>query len=426
MANTATKKITEEEKLKNAYNSAFAANAEEDPAKAVWDSLSYGYGQKAENINQSYDKAISQQDTSLLKRGMQRSSAGMQSLANLQTERNKALASNYDAMIADYNTRLSEMKDKEREQANWERSFEEGQRQFNENNALQKEQLGETKTQNEWQRNFQQEQADIAQKNTEWTQNFQKEQADIEQANTLWNQNFQKEQADIAQANTEWNQNFQKEQALINQANTEWEQQYKQNEAEANRANTEWEQRYREAEAARDQRNTEWNQNYQQQQADIAQENTLWNQNFQNEQFNYTKEKDATDLAYNREKDAEATRQWEAEFGETQKQNEISNRQNDIELAYNYVVSAAENGNDVTDELLERAGLSRSDFEALKKKSNVSSGGNTYNPDKDKGNTEEKPNQSTFESELDEDDVIIKPATTYQLVNRLAKDILNR
>ena len=114
MATNNKKKTNEVENLKSQYDPSLADSTNEDPAKSLWDSLSYGYGKKADEINKSYDKAISQQDNAMLKRGMGRSSYAAQSMANLNTERVNALASNEDAMIADWQNRLTEMQEAEK------------------------------------------------------------------------------------------------------------------------------------------------------------------------------------------------------------------------------------------------------------------------------------------------------------------------
>lgn len=79
----------------------------------LWDSLSYSYGKKGESLGKEYDKAVSQQDRALLGRGMQRSSAGMSTLAGLRNQKAKALDDNNSQLIADYENRLQTLREAE-------------------------------------------------------------------------------------------------------------------------------------------------------------------------------------------------------------------------------------------------------------------------------------------------------------------------
>lgn len=79
----------------------------------LWDSLNYSYGKKGEQLSSEYNKAISQQDRALLSRGMQRSSAGMSTLAGLRNQRTKALDDNQSQLISTYEDRIQAVKDAE-------------------------------------------------------------------------------------------------------------------------------------------------------------------------------------------------------------------------------------------------------------------------------------------------------------------------
>lgn len=226
----------------------------------LWDSLSYTYGRQTDQSNESFNKAITQQDRNLLQRGMQRSSYGMQTLGDLQNQKIKAQNDIGYAKIADYENRLFQLEQQEKADEQWERQFAEGQRQFN-------EQMG-----------FQQSEAERNQRNTEWTQAFQQSEAARDQANTVWNQNFQQGQADREQGN--------------------WEKQFA----------------------------------------------------FSQEQWNTQKE------------------QWDKEFGYQQ-------MSDDQKLSYNYVAQIIANGNDPSDDLLKRAGLSREDANAMKAQAQSGGGG---------------------------------------------------
>ena len=107
----------------------------------LWDSLSYNYGKKGEQLESEYNKAISQQDRALLGRGMQRSSAGMSTLAGLRNQRTKALDDNNSQLISTYEDRLQAIKDAEDARAY----------QTSEREAQQEWQAGQTKLAQEFQ-----------------------------------------------------------------------------------------------------------------------------------------------------------------------------------------------------------------------------------------------------------------------------------
>lgn len=104
----------------------------------LWDSLNYSYGKKGERLAQEYDKARATADRQMQSRGMQRSSYGAQTLANMDKQKIDALDDNQSAMIADYESRLQDIEAQELAQSNWERQFAEGQRQFNEGQNFQR------------------------------------------------------------------------------------------------------------------------------------------------------------------------------------------------------------------------------------------------------------------------------------------------
>lgn len=114
----------------------------------LWDSLSHSYGKKQEEIDKSYDKAYSAADRQLLGRGMQRSSYGAQTLANINKQRADAQGQNYDDLIADFENRLTQAEQQEAENAFREKQFEESVRQFNAAQEL-------TRTENALNRAFQ-------------------------------------------------------------------------------------------------------------------------------------------------------------------------------------------------------------------------------------------------------------------------------
>lgn len=107
----------------------------------LYDSLSYTYGKRGEDIEKQYNKLTSQTNNSLLSRGMQRSSYGAQTAANIGKQMVDALGQNASDLIADYENRLYQVEQDEREQANWEKQYQESIRQHNEEMAERKRQF---------------------------------------------------------------------------------------------------------------------------------------------------------------------------------------------------------------------------------------------------------------------------------------------
>ena len=250
-----------------------------DRSQRLYDSLNYSYDKKGEKLSKQYDQAKSSADNQLLSRGMQRSSYGMQTLANIDKQKLDALDDNYNTMIADYENRLMDLEQQDIANEQWERQFAEGQRQYDTNLA------------------FQQKEADRAQQNTVWNQNFQQAEADRAQANTAWQQGFNERQYADSRADNAWNQAFTEKQYADSRADTAW------------------------------------NQAFQTQQAQLAAD------------------------------------QWEREYASGQSST-------DRQIALNNLYQIAAQGNDPTDALLQQAGLSRADFNAMKAQM-VASGGAT-------------------------------------------------
>lgn len=108
-----------------------------DKRQRLWDSLDYSYGVKADRSDEQFRQAYSQADRQMLGRGMQRSSYGAQTLANLDQQRLRARNDIESEKIADYENRLQDVEQQEQQQANWQAQFDEGVRQFNTNFAYQ-------------------------------------------------------------------------------------------------------------------------------------------------------------------------------------------------------------------------------------------------------------------------------------------------
>lgn len=129
----------------------------------IWEAMDYGYGKKREALEQNYAKSYSAADRQLLSRGMQRSSYGAQTLANINQERDKALGDVWSEQIADYQNRLTDQEDKEWQRAFQERQLEQNQNQFELN-------LAENARQHDEGLAFQKEQAAVSR--DQWQQQF--------------------------------------------------------------------------------------------------------------------------------------------------------------------------------------------------------------------------------------------------------------
>jgi len=103
----------------------------------LWDSLNYTYGTQIDESNRSYAKAYSDADRQMLGRGMQRSSYGSQTLANINQQKLNAANNITSQKIADYENRLNTLEQQEQEQANWEKQFEWQQKSADQQIALQ-------------------------------------------------------------------------------------------------------------------------------------------------------------------------------------------------------------------------------------------------------------------------------------------------
>ena len=136
----------------------------------LWDSMNYSYGQKLEQSNASYDKAISQNDRAMLARGMQRSSLSAQTRAGLMNQKIDAEQRIESEKIADYENRLYQIERDEIEDAFKNKQFDEGVRQFNENLDFQKYQAEAEQQRFDIQQAFQEKQ--WAAQQEQWKQEF--------------------------------------------------------------------------------------------------------------------------------------------------------------------------------------------------------------------------------------------------------------
>lgn len=172
----------------------------------LWDSLNYSYGKKRENSDEQFRQAYSQADRQMLSRGMQRSSYGAQTLANLDKQRVDAQNGIYDNQIADYENRLYQLERDEKADDQWERQFAEGQRQYNENLGFQRERAAAQD--NQWQQSFNYQQGRDAEADRQWQKAFDAQQAQQAEANRQWQQTFNYQQSRDTVSDQQWQKAF--------------------------------------------------------------------------------------------------------------------------------------------------------------------------------------------------------------------------
>lgn len=173
-----------------------------------------------------------------------------------------------------------------------------------------------------------------------------------------WNKEFQNKQYEANRADTAWQQNFQTQQYADTRADAERNWNFTQQQYADQRADAAWQQGFQERQYADQRADTAWNQAFQQQQYEANRADTAWQQEFSQKQF-----------------DAQLA-QWDKEFNYTKMSDEQK-------IAYNYIAAAAANGGDVSDALLAQAGISRADYNAMKKQASASAAKNpkpTNNP----------------------------------------------
>jgi len=130
---------------------------------------------------------------------------------------------------------------------------------------------------------------------------------------------------------------------------------------------------------------------YQKQATDL--EESAANRALQKEQFQATQDYNYAKLAQQKElteaqmaqnqtqfdiQQAFSEKQWEAQQAQWREEFDYNKMTDAQKIAYNYIVAAAEQGGDVSDELLARAGISREDYNAMKKQASSGGGGGSY------------------------------------------------
>lgn len=97
----------------------------------LWDAFNFIYGQQRRaSVEQSLNQ-ISQKARNDLSRGMQRSSYGAATEANMRNKMVEAQNDIYSQQLAAYEQALLNVEQQEREQENWQKEFDENVRQFN-------------------------------------------------------------------------------------------------------------------------------------------------------------------------------------------------------------------------------------------------------------------------------------------------------
>ena len=155
---------------------------------------------------------------------------------------------------------------------------------------------------------------------------------------------------------------------------------------QANQDAQKWQQDFNERQFNADQAAQAWNQGFQTKQFEANQAAQKWQQDFNERQFNADQAAQAWQQAYkDRAFDAEqaaqawqqdfSERQWQAQLDQWNKEFNYTQMSDEQKINYNYVTYSLQNGNDVSDEMLRKAGLSREDYNAMKSQAAASGGG---------------------------------------------------
>ena len=122
------------------------------------------------------------------------------------------------------------------------------------------------------------------------------------------------------------------------------------------------------------------NQRYEQQYAD-QRADTAWSQNMQTQQFEYQKQQAAEQMAYQKERDAIADayneRAWQAQQDQWKQEFDYNSKSNEQKMAFDIVTAALAAGNDADDATLARAGITRAEYNSMKKKASSGKKGTT-------------------------------------------------
>lgn len=354
----------------------------------LYDSLSYTYGKKGERISSEYDKAKSAADRQSLSRGMQRSYYAGQTSANIDKQKIDALDDNESALIADYENRLLAAEQQEAANDQWERQFAAGredaawnkefqQKQFDYNRDLNDrnftyQQERDRAADNQWQltfdagredaawnRGMQEKQYAAQRSDAAYNRQFNERQYADQRSDTAWQQRFQTQQYSDQRADVDWNRQFQTQQYADQRADVAWQQRFQSRQYEDQRADVAWNQEFNERQFAAQRADVAWNQAFQSQQYADQRSDVAYNRAFNEQQYADQR----ADVAYNREFNE---RQLEAQQEQWREQFDYNRMSDEQRLNYNWVTYSLQNGNDVSDDMLERAGLSRDDYNRMR------------------------------------------------------------
>lgn len=284
----------------------------QDSRTRLWQSLKQGYDYEKENTDKEYTSAYKTADLQAQSRGMGRSSYNNQTLANINTQKAKALENIDNRLIADYQNRIGQLEQQEKEDERWERQF-----------ASQQEQQA-------WERQYQEGRAKA--QDEQWEKSFGYQQGRDKTADEQWLKSFEAQQAQQA-----------------------------------------WQQAYQEGRATAE--DEQWAKAFEAQQAQQA-----WQQAFSEKQFASEAEQQAWQRAF-------SEKQWEAQQDQWKQEFDYTKMSTQQKLSFEVLMTAAQQGKDVSDELLKSCGISRQDYDAMKKKAAASGGKKPTTPTGDPTDT---------------------------------------
>jgi len=391
----------------------------QDAKTRLWQSLNYSYGKQRDESDKSFDRNISQQDNAALARGMGRSSYNEQIRANLLNDKTKAQNDIYAAQIADYQSRIGQLEQQEKEDERWERQYADQRADTAWNQGFQQSQLDWQKSQADQQMAYQKERDAIADA-------FNEKQFQANRSDTAWNQNMQTQQFDWQKNQAEQQLAYQRERDAIGDALNE-------RQFQANREDTAWSQNMQSQQF-------DWQKNQADQQLAYQRErdavgdalnerqfqanraDTAWSQNMQSQQFDWQRGQAEQQMAYQKERDAIADayneRQWQAQQDQWRQEFDYNAKTNEQKIAFDIVTAALAAGNDADDATLAKAGISRAEYNSMKKK--ASSGGKGSIPDWKKAGY---PSKEAYEAaqalakSITDQNVEVEPNNTNPLYN---------
>jgi len=391
---------------------------QQDSRTRLWQSLKYGYDKQQRDSDKAYDKLISQSNNQALSRGMGRSSYALQTAANLGKEKVNAQNDINAALIAAYQGKIGDIEQQEKDDERWERQFAESQRQFNEQMGFQQKES--ERTQSNWEKEYA-----AGREDTAWNRQFQQSQMDYQKqrdviADQQWqkqydeqlrqfneNMAYQKERANVSDA--QWQKTYEENLRQFNKQMEQQEEQFKanlafqQNENALNRAYQTSErvaqQEFQAGESAKQREystqerlaqqlyNTQERlaqQAYSTSEREAQQEFTAGQSELQRaqnasqfaEQMALQREQNAQTQANWEIQQAFQEKQWQAQQDQWRTEFDYNKMTDDQKIAFTVITAAAGNGTDVSDDVLKRAGISRADYNAMKKQAAATGGAN--------------------------------------------------